>query len=256
MDSKVVVITGASAGIGAALAIQLGAQGHKLALAARRNAELKDIAGKSGKEAIAIVCDVTKRADLENLRDKTLAKFGRIDVWINNAGRGIGKKVMELSDSDYDEMLDVNLRSALYGMQVIVPYFQKEKKGHLINVSSMLGRVPYVTFRSIYSAAKAALNSLTANLRMDLASEYPGIMVSVVMPGPVMTEFSKNALGGTPQFSIKPGMTKPQTADEVASVMADLIANPKPEVFTNPALEENAKRYFQDIPAFEARLRG
>lgn len=254
MKSKVVVITGASAGIGAALAIQLGAGGHNLALAGRRESELKRVATLSGNHVITVVCDVTKRSDMENLKKSTLEKFGSIDVWINNAGRGIGKTVMELSDNDFDEMIDVNLRSAFYGMQAIVPYFKEQKKGHIINVSSMLGKVPYVTFRSIYSAAKAALNSLTANLRMDLAPDYPDIDVSVVMPGPVLTEFSKNALGGTPKFTGK-GVAKPQTAEDVAAVMVDLIKDPKPEVFTNPALHDTVRRYYDDVGAFEESLR-
>jgi short-subunit dehydrogenase len=96
-------------------------------------------------------------------------------------------------------MMSVNLKSVLYGMQAIVPYFQQEGKGHVINVSSFLGRVPLVTFRSIYSAAKAALNVLTANLRMDLQEHYPDIHVSLVMPGMVLTDFHKNALGGASQ---------------------------------------------------------
>lgn len=253
MASKVIVITGASSGIGAALAGQLGAEGHKLALAARREKELKQVAAQSG-DAIAVICDVTRRADIERLRDEALAKFGRIDVWINNAGRGISRKVLELTEENYDEIMNVNLKSAFYGMQAIMPYFQKQKKGHLINISSFLGRVPFVTPRAIYSAAKAALNSLTSNLRMDLHAEYPDINISVVMPGPVATDFAKNAIGGTPQMA-SGGPLQRQTAEEVAAVIVELIKNPKPEVYTNPALAETVARYYQDVGAFEEMAR-
>ncbi len=255
MNSKVIVITGASSGIGAALARQLGAQGHKLVLAARREHELKQVAEQSGDQALPVICDVTKRADIENLRDKALEKFSRIDIWINNAGQGISRKVMELTEDEFDQMIAINLKSAFYGMQAIVPYFQKQGKGHLINISSLLGKVPFVTFRSIYSASKAALNLLTANLRMDLSKNYPDIHVSLVMPGPVATDFAKNALGATGEIPPRTSSMKMQSADEVASVIVDTIKNPRPETFTQPALAETTAIYYRDVATFEQNMR-
>jgi short-subunit dehydrogenase len=255
MDSKVIVITGGSAGIGSELGRQLIADGHKVVLAARREKELDALVTEFGANSIGVVCDVTKRGDIENLKSKALAKFSAIDVWVNNAGLGISRKVMELSDDEFDQIVTVNLKSVLYGMQVIIPYFQERRKGHLINVSSFLGKVPFVTFRSIYSACKAALNSLTANLRMDLAPEYPDIKVTTLMPGPVSTDFAKNALGGTPQIPGGVRLVTYQTAEEVARVMVETIKNPKPEVYTNPLLRETALKYAQDIEAFEENLK-
>jgi len=193
-SEKVIVITGASSGIGAALAGQLGSRGQRLVLAARRERELRQVSEPFGRNALPVVADVCQRSQVENLRERALAEFGHVDVWINNAGTGIARKVMELTDQEFDEMLAVNLKSAFYGMQVIVPHFKERREGHLINLSSFLSRVPFVTFRSIYSAAKAALNSLTTQLRMDLAAEYPGIHISLVMPGVVTTEFAAKAL--------------------------------------------------------------
>src|SRR3982751_3057588 len=196
--AKVIVITGASGGIGAALARELGKAGHRLVLAAPRREELETVAREAAyaaEAAIAVPTDVTRREEVERLRDRALEACGRIDVWINNAGRGISKRVMELTDADFDEMMAVNVKSALYGMQAVVPHFQQRGSGHLINVSSFLGRVPLVPIRSAYNAAKAALNALTANLRVDLKAEHPGIHVSLVMPGVVTTEFARNALG-------------------------------------------------------------
>lgn len=253
MGSKVVVITGASAGIGAELARRLGAQGHKLVLAARRGNELSKIAGETG--GLAVVTDVRRRGDVENLREAALKKFGRVDVWVNNAGRGIGKKVLELSEEDFDEMLAVNLKSAWYGMLVILPHFQARGEGHLINISSFLGRVPLATFRSVYSAAKAALNSLTANLRMDLQKDFPNIHVSLVMPGIVTTEFRQNALGGTPEGAPAAGAPRPQSAEDVAASIAGLIERPQAEIYTNPALAELVRRYYADVGAFEENFR-
>jgi NAD(P)-dependent dehydrogenase (short-subunit alcohol dehydrogenase family) len=257
MERKVVVITGASGGIGAALARLLGTEGHQVVLAARRENELKKAAKHAGSGAVPVVADVTRRADVQRLKDTALDTFGRVDVWINNAGRGITRPVLELTDDDVDQIMAVNLKSALYGMQEIVPYFQQKGKGHLINVSSFLGRVPLVTSRSIYSAAKAALNVLTANVRMDLREQYPNVHVSLVMPGMVLTDFGKNALGSAPQTR-PAGAGNPmnaQTADKVSVAIAALIEHPQSEIYTNPASAEIARRYREDVDLFERNLR-
>jgi len=251
---NVAVITGASAGIGAALARHLGRQGYCLVLAARRVSLLHKVAKSTGTEVEVVTADVCRRADVERVRDAALRRFGHVDVWVNNAGRGIVRRVLDLSDSDVDEMMAVNLKSALYGAQAIVPHFQERGRGHLVNVSSFLGRVPFVAQRSAYNAAKHALNALTANLRMDLRASHPDIHVSLVMPGVVATDFAANALGqeGPPPASAAPA----QTAEEVAAVIAEVIAHPVPEAYTNPAQAEMARRYFEDVGAFEARSAG
>src|SRR5207244_7485315 len=151
----------------------------------------------AGTRALVVPTDVTRRADVEDLRKKALEEYGHVDVWVNNAGRGITKSVLDLTDQDVDEITSVVLKSVLYGMQAIIPHFQERGRGHLINVSSLLGRVPLVSHRSIYSAAKSGVNVLTANARMDLKAKYPGIHVSMVMPGMVETDFYRGA--NTPQ---------------------------------------------------------
>ncbi len=254
MDKKVIVITGASGGIGAALAKLLGTQGNYLVLAARREAELKQVASLSGNNAISVRADVSTFSDVESLKNNAIKKFGHIDVWVNNAGRGISRRVMELTEDDLDEMFRVNFKSVFYSMQCVIPHFQERGEGHLINISSFLGRVPLASFRSAYNAAKAALNSLTANLRMDLRKTYPGIRVSLVMPGPVSTDFGKNALGGSPQTPPSASSVKYQTAEEVSAIIASVIERPVAEIMTNPAQVEIARRYYADIAAFEDKL--
>jgi short-subunit dehydrogenase len=258
--SKVIVITGASGGIGAALAMQLGQQGHRLVLAARREKELNEVARRAaqaaGAQTIAVTADVTRRADVDRVRDRALETFGQVDVWVNNAGRGIGRKVLDLTDEDFDEMMAVNVKSALYGMQAIAPHLMERGTGHIINISSFLSRVPFLSFRSAYNAAKAALNALTSNLRADLAESHPGIHVSLVLPGVVTTDFQRNALGGTPPPRPGAFATGVQSADEVAAVIVRLIENPVAEVYTNPAQAPIVLRYFQDVGAFERGQRG
>jgi short-subunit dehydrogenase len=251
MEAKVVVITGASAGIGAELAKQLGKRGHRIVGAARNAEALRTTMREASDEAHAVVADVTERADVERVRDEAIRTFGQVDVWVNNAGRGIARSVLELTDADVDEMFSVNLKSALYGMQAIVPHFRERGQGHLVNVSSMLGRVPMAPFRSAYSASKAALNILTSNLRMDLRGTHPGVHVSLVMPGPVSTEFAKNALGGTPYL---PAGIAMQTGAEVAAAIAGVIEKPVAELYTTPALAATARKYYEDVGAFEAGM--
>lgn len=254
MDSKVVVITGASSGIGAALAKKLGSKGNRLVLSARREALLHQVASEAGAGAIPLVADVTRRKDIERLRDVALREFGHVDVWVNNAGRGASKIVMDLTDDDVQEILDVVLKSVIYGMQAIIPHFQERGEGHIINVSSFMGRVPLMSYRSIYSAAKSGVNVLSANLRMDLRAKYPGIHVSVVMPGIVDTDFHRVAQ--TPikfKAGERAGATVVETADEVAAKIALLIDHPVAELYTGSQMADIVRQYYQDVGAFEER---
>ncbi len=245
---KNIVVTGASGGIGAALAVQLGAAGHRVALAARREEALREVAARAGAGAIIVPTDVTKRSDVERLRDKAIGELGHVDVWVNNAGRGITKPVLELTDAEFDEMMTVNVKSALYGMQAIVPHFIQRERGQIVNVSSFLSRVPFATFRSAYNAAKAALNALTANARVDLAQKYPNIHVTLVMPGLVRTDFQRNAIGGSPTL---PPSTPAQNVEDVAAAIVRVIEHPVAEIYTNPQQASVALEYFQDVGAFE-----
>ena len=169
MRDQVVVITGASGGIGAALSERAAARGARLVLAARRERELGEVAARCGPQALPVVADVTRREDVRRILDGALSRFGHVDVWVNNAGRGITRKVSELGDEELDEMMRVNVKSALYGIQAVLPHFKERRRGHIVNVSSMLGRVPYVPMRSAYSAAKHALNALTVGLTSRLS---------------------------------------------------------------------------------------
>jgi NAD(P)-dependent dehydrogenase (short-subunit alcohol dehydrogenase family) len=250
MNPLVVVITGASSGIGAALAERLAKDGARVVLAARREAELNAVAVRCGSDAMAVVTDVTRRGEIERLVDATLARFGAIDVWVSNAGRGITRPVSELTDEDFDDMMRVNVKSALYAMQTVLPHFKQRGHGHIINVSSMLSRIPFAPARSAYSAAKHALNSLTANLRMELAKDFPGIMVTTVMPGVVATEFGVNAVHGGMDSRKFPGA---QSAEEVAAVIADVIAHPRADVYTRPGAQQAVIAYYSapEMGAFE-----
>jgi len=248
MENKVLVITGASSGIGAALARKAGSAGASVVLAARRQKELAEVAAESGPSTLIVQTDVTARAEVFSLAKRALDHFGHVDVWINNAGRGITRLPSELSDDDLDLMFRDNVKSALYGVQAILPHFKARDAGQIINVSSVLGRIPYVAFRSAYCAAKHALNAITAALRAELRASHPGIVVTTVLPGPVATEFGVNALHGGNDSRAMPGA---QTPEEVADVILDAITHARTDVYTRPQYAENVKKYYSDMDAFE-----
>ena len=252
MRDKVVVITGGSGGIGAALARRLAIAGARPVLAARRERELEEVRAACGPGALAVVADVTQREDVQRILDRAVERHGHVDVWVNNAGRGITRPVSLLTDVELEEMMRTNLTSALHGMQVALSHFKPRGRGHIINVSSMLSRVPYVPWRSAYSAAKHALNALTASLRLELQVEFPDIHVSTVLPGVVATEFGLKALGGGPDSRTLPNA---QPVDEVAGVIAELIEHPRAEVYTQPGFRQQVLDYFaaEDMAAAESR---
>ena len=243
MDT-VVVITGASSGIGAALAELLASRGASVALVARRQKALEAVAARCGKQALAIVADVTRRDDVKRVVRESIARFGRIDVWVNNVGQGITRPPSQLTDQDIDDIMRVNVKSALYGMQEVLPHFKERGAGHVINVSSMLGRVPFALFRSAYNGAKHFLNALTANFRSEVQQTHPGIQYSLVSPGVVRTDFGLNAIHGGPDSRTLPGS---QSAEEVAEVIAGVIESRKPDVYTRPGARDMVVEYFQSL---------
>jgi short-subunit dehydrogenase len=245
-SQRTIVITGASAGIGAELARHLGAAGHRLVLAARTKDRLESVARDIGNDVRAVATDVTSRAAVERLRDEAIRAFGHVDVWVNNAGRGISRPVAQLTDDDVDEMMRVNVKSALYGMQEILPHFIERGSGQIVNVSSMLGRVPSAAFRSAYNGAKAFLNAITTNLRDELREAHPGILVSLVSPGVVSTDFGNSARHGGPDSRALP-MSQP--VEEVADVIVRVIDTRAPDVYTRSGMRQYALDYLGRLGA-------
>ena len=241
--SKIVVITGASSGIGAALGELLAKRGDHVVLVARRRDVLEQVAARCDGRAVVQVADVTDRAQVRRVVEATLGALGRIDVWVNNAGQGITRNPSELTDEDVDAVMRANVYSALYGMQEVLPHFKARGEGHVINISSLLGRMPVATIRSAYSAAKHFLNALTAMMRADVQSTHPGIQVSLVSPGIVRTDFGLNAMHGGPDSRSFP---EAQSAEDVAAVIARVIDTRQPDVYTRPAQAMIAK-YYADV---------
>lgn len=232
LSGLVIVITGASSGIGCNFAKYAVKEGAKVVLAARSVENLNRVVDSCGgtNHAIAVRCDVTKRNDHEELLAAGVAKFGRVDCWVNNAGVGMTKAALTITDDDFDLMMLNNCKSVMYGMQTVVPYFKEQGKGHVVNVSSLLGRMPMASVRSMYSASKAAMNSLTANVRVDLHNEgFKNIQVSLFSPGVVATDFGLNAVNGGPDNRSIPGA---QPVEEVSAAISRLLITKEADVYS------------------------
>lgn len=244
MKGKVVVITGASGGIGAASARLIASRGASVILVARRAAELSAVAQECGPNAHAVVADVTSRTEVKRVVAESVERFGHVDVWINNVGQGISRPPSQLTDADIDDVMRINIKSALYGMQEVLPHFKERGAGHIVNISSMLGRNPMAVFRAAYSAAKHFMNALTANFRTEVQETHPGIQFSIVSPGVVRTDFGLNAMHGGPDSRALPYS---QSAEDVAEVIAGVIESRAPDVYTRAGSQAAIASHYAQI---------
>ena len=188
IEGKVVVITGASSGLGEATARLLCAQGARVALGARRLDRIEALAkelGAGGGNAIAMATDVTRHDQVKNLVDAAVQRFGRIDVMINNAGLMPNSPLDRLKIDDWNRMIDVNIKGVLYGIAAALPYMKQQKAGHIINVSSVAGH-KIRPGNSVYAATKHAVRVISEGLRMEV-KPY-NIRTTIISPGAVATE--------------------------------------------------------------------
>ncbi|WP_407720935.1 SDR family oxidoreductase [Neorhizobium petrolearium] len=189
IENKIVAITGAGRGIGRATAIHLAARGARLVLGARSEAEIAAVAGEigaAGGEAVYRAIDVTRRADLDALVNLACERFGRLDVIVNNAGIGPLSRFDALKVDDWDAMIDVNLKGALYGIAASLPVFSRQDSGHVINVVSTAG-IKIVPTMGVYAATKNALRTATEALRQEANQN---LRVTEISPGFIDTTFA------------------------------------------------------------------
>ncbi|VXC98938.1 SDR family oxidoreductase [Sphingomonas sp. AX6] len=188
IKGKVIVVTGASSGMGEAAARHLAAQGANMVLGARRAERIEAIAAQikeAGGTAIAVPTDVTRRDDLIRLIGTAVQTYGRIDVLINNAGVMPLSPVERLKIDEWDQMIDVNLKGVLYGVAAALPYMTAQKSGHIINLSSVAGHKLFPG-SAVYSATKFGVRAFSEGLRQEL-KPY-NIRITNISPGAVQTE--------------------------------------------------------------------
>jgi short-subunit dehydrogenase len=212
ISGKIAIVTGASDGIGRAVARLLAAGGATVVLAARSADKLAALE-KELPNSLAVPTDMTKTGDIKNLIATTKEKFGRVDILINNAGRGLRAPVAEIDLQEYRGIMELNVFGVLEAMQAVIPLMREQGKGLILNVSSMVSK-NYYPGLAAYSSTKYALNALSLTARTELEPE--GIVVSVFHPKMTATEFGANS-AGTPYVSSagRPGMSV-DTAEDVA----------------------------------------
>lgn len=238
LTDKVVIITGASSGIGQATAYAFAAEGAKLVLAARREERLQTIATElqaQGNQSLVVAMDVTKEADRQRLIDETLQTYGRIDILINNAGLARPNLIEAHSPEEIQTLIDVNLHAPIRLIQLALPTMFAQQSGVIFNVSSM-GANLHIPMNSIYSAVKAGIGVLSDCLRRELAPK--GIFVSVIYPGlvktPMMGHYYK--MDESAERPSSP-LTDPffKTADEpekVGRLIVDMVRYRRPTALT------------------------
>ncbi|WP_416051488.1 SDR family oxidoreductase [Cupriavidus basilensis] len=240
--SKVIVITGASSGLGEATARHLGAAGASLVLAARRGDRLESLAAeiraKGGKVEV-VVADVSRRADVEALVQKAVASFGRIDVMINNAGLMAIAPMSEAKVEEWERMIDINIKGVLYGIAAALPVFQKQGTGHFINIASVAGVKVFSPGGTVYSGTKFAVRAISEGLRHETGG---AIRTTVISPGAVDSELKLGSSHAESAKVVGEFYQQAIPADSVARAIAYAIEQPADvdinEIVLRPTVQE------------------
>jgi NADP-dependent 3-hydroxy acid dehydrogenase YdfG len=242
--ARVALITGASAGIGAAIARDLAARGYHLALAARNKTALEGVASAirtAGGAALPLVCDVSKPDQIETCVERARHEFGAIDVLVNNAGVMHNGRIAGADTRQWREMIDVNLMGLMLVTHAVLPHMQAARNGHIVNISSVAGRIITVG-NGIYNVSKWGVNVFSEALRKEVYSD--NIKVTVICPGVVDTELFDKI--GDPQaretFKAFAATLEPLTVEDVARAVGYALDQPAHvslnEITLRPALQE------------------
>ena len=239
VKGKVVLVTGASEGIGAATARLLSARGAKVAVAARSINKLNVLTGELA-DSFAVQADMTQPESITAMVDAVVERYGRIDVLVNNAGRALRAPVSDVKIADFQNIIDLNVFGPLLAMQAVVPHMRRQGGGSIVNVSSNVSKMAIPTIGA-YAATKYALNGLTLTARGELAGD--GIIVSVMHPGQTSTNFGRNAAVDPSMASAPPpsggSNVTPDTAQDVAERILEAIENGPAEQYMSPEMEQH-----------------
>lgn len=270
-NETVVAITGASSGIGRALAVELAARGSRIALIARRAGLLEETAAevaRAGGEALAIPIDVTDRVAFEGAIAEIIAKFGHLDVLVNNAGRGHFAFIDDTPEEQIESIFRVNVFSLWYGTAPAIRHMKQRGEGLIVNMASMAGKIGFPA-NAAYVAAKHATVGFTRALRAELAGT--GVEAIVVNSAGVLTDWAVVTEGGSmleifdyegrrgAEIARKQGAELPPsfpllTAQQVAAAIVEAILHPIAEVYPHPGTEEIANAYEVDQEGVEKRF--
>ncbi|SMO41463.1 SDR family oxidoreductase [Melghirimyces algeriensis] len=215
LKGKTAIITGASKGLGAALARRFVEGGAHVAIAARSKAQLEKQAKEYPDQILPVPCDVTCSDQVKTLIEKTVNQFGQLDILVNNAGIGRFGTVQDLSEEDWDQMMDVNLKGAFLTSKFAIPHLQ-QTKGHIVNISSVAGTVTFPK-GSGYCASKFGLMALSDVLSQELKKDE--VKVNTICPGSIQTEFFETA----PSYAL--------TAEQVTEAVWHMVTAPEGVIY-------------------------
>ncbi|MBT2325837.1 SDR family oxidoreductase [Variovorax paradoxus] len=240
---KVVIITGASSGLGEATARLLAQRGARLVLAARRKERLDQLAAElrgAGAQVSVVAADVSRRADVDAIAAAALRDFGRIDVLVNNAGIMPLSPLDKLKVDEWERMIDVNIKGVLYGIAAVLPVMRESGRGHVINLSSVAGFKVFAPIGTVYSATKFAVRAISEGLRAEASA---GIRSTIISPGAADSELKHNSSDADTSAGVKAFYEANQIpADAVARAIAYAIEQPDEvdinEIVIRPTVQE------------------
>jgi NADP-dependent 3-hydroxy acid dehydrogenase YdfG len=227
IKGKVVAITGASSGMGKAIAIELAKNGAKVVLGARRTAQLQqlveEIKSEGGEAAFAQI-DVKDKADLVRLVNTAVGHYGKLDVIVNNAGVSQLSRIDELDIDGWEEMIDINLKGVLYGIAAAIPVFKQQQSGHIVNIISTSG-IKIVPMQGVYAGTKNAIRTIAEAFRQESDGS---IRITGISPGFVKTDFAGNIKNEEMKTAIQQGMEQ-IAIDPIAIASAVIYAISQPD---------------------------
>jgi NADP-dependent 3-hydroxy acid dehydrogenase YdfG len=227
IKGKVVAITGASSGMGKAIAIELAKNGAKVVLGARRTAQLQQLVEKiksEGGEAAFAQIDVKDKADLVRLVNTAVGHYGKLDVIVNNAGVSQLSRIDELDIDGWEEMIDINLKGVLYGIAAAIPVFKQQQSGHIVNIISTSG-IKIVPMQGVYAGTKNAIRTIAEAFRQESDGN---IRITGISPGFVKTDFAGNIKNEEMKTAIQQGMEQ-IAIDPIAIASAVIYAISQPD---------------------------
>jgi short-subunit dehydrogenase len=247
VSGKVVVVTGASMGIGEAIAKIFADRGARLVLLSRDAGRAEAARGRVGhnERTLALSCDVRNREEIDRVLSLTLHHFDNIDIWINNAGHGLHDSVAQMDMAACRDMFDTNFFGTVASMQAVIPLMKRRGAGTIINISSVAGHIP-VPFMGAYCATKFAMNAIGNAARVELKTS--GVHVLTVCPGYVRTDFGANAIKGRELKQVRPETVRGVSAERVARAVLKGYEKRKREVIVPWTMHPVIKIY-QLFPA-------